>query len=336
MKITAAELVTNTVDLDPNRTLSVKGATRAVALWSNCKSKCCLLAVGTASSVTVFSVTLPDESNERQTMEASPMEASVVQEFEHSAALQNIAWSPSTSFMPEPVRIRFATASLDNEVRIFTSDLTEGEVNVLSGHRGPVNAVAFEQQTGEALASVGDDNSCRIWGLDGAQQARIALRSAGTAVVWHPEELGKLLVAEKCGTLRLYNAMSGQPLMSMEVGQPGILLAADWCPVNSQLLVAAVGNHCYLWETARSSRPLDHKPLHSNGASELAFSYLQQEVCASRGHPGNSVKVFNFKTNQVLLDVSLNVGRGLAWHPHCPVLAFGGDGRAHLFRVITC
>ncbi|KAH6923701.1 hypothetical protein HPB50_005171 [Hyalomma asiaticum] len=343
----AAELVTNTVDLDPNRTLSVKGATKAVALWSNCKSKCSLLAVGTASSVTVFSVTLPNESNERQTMEASPMEASVVQEFEHSVPLQDIAWSPSTSFMPEPVCIRFATASLDNEVRIFSSDLTENEVNVLSGHRGLVNAVAFEQQTGEALASVGDDNSCRIWGLDGAQQARIALRSAGTAVVWHPEELGKLLVAEKCGTLRLYNAMSGTaahvhgggpaghpPGSRLVPGEQPAFGSSRWQPLlpvgDGTLQVGHLLLHFM------PHRPLDHKPLHSNGASELAFSYLQQEVCASRGHPGNSVKVFNFKTNQVLLDVSLNVGRGLAWHPHCPVLAFGGDGRAHLFRVITC
>ncbi|KAL1437457.1 hypothetical protein MTO96_048846 [Rhipicephalus appendiculatus] len=305
MKITAAELVTNTIDLDPNRTLSVKGTTRVVK-FCHCKWNPTLLAVGTASSVTVFDVKLPTGSSEPKQVE-----------------VKKLLW------------IRFATASLDNEVRIFFSNLETDEVQVLSGHRGAVNAVAFEPQSGEALASVGDDNSCRIWGLDGTQQARIALRSAGTAVVWHHQELGKLLVAEKRGTLRLYNAMTGQPLMSVDAGQPGILLAADWSIGNTQLLIAGIGNHCYMWETSRSSLPMDRKPFHSNGVTELAFSALHDEVCASRGHPGNSVKVFNFRTNQVLLDVSLNVGRGLSWYLGQPVLAFGGDGRVHLFQVLS-
>ncbi|KAL3216695.1 hypothetical protein MRX96_032866 [Rhipicephalus microplus] len=129
--------------------------------------------------------------------------------------------------------------------------------------------------------------------------------------------------------------MTGQPLMSVDSGQPGILLAADWSFGNTQLLIAGIGNHCYVWETSRSSLPIDRKPFHSNGVTELAFSALHDEVCASRGHPGNSVKVFNFKTSQVLLDVSLKVGRGLSWYLGEPVLAFGGDGRVHLFQVLS-
>lgn len=329
MKITAAELVTNTVDLDPNRNLSVKGTTRVVK-FCHCKWNSSLLAVGTASSVTVFDVKLPPKESELKQVEVKKL-----REFRHDAPLQDISWSPNMSLVLDPVWIRFATASLDNEVRIFFSNLQTDDVQVLSGHRGAVNAVAFEPQSGEALASVGDDNSCRIWGLDGTQQARIALRSAGTAVVWHHQELGKLLVAEKRGTLRLYNAMTGQPLMSVDSGQPGILLAADWSFGNTQLLIAGIGNHCYVWETSRSSLPIDRKPFHSSGVTELAFSALHDEVCASRGHPGNSVKVFNFKTSQVLLDVSLKVGRGLSWYLGEPVLAFGGDGRVHLFQVLS-
>lgn len=332
MKITAAELVTNTVDLDPNRKLSVKGTTRVVK-FCQCRWNASLLAVGTASSVTVFDVKLPDPKAEFS--ELKQVEVTIKREFKHDAPLQDISWSPNMSLVLDPKWIRFATASLDNEVRIFYSNLETDDVQVLSGHQGAVNAVAFEPQSGEALASVGDDNSCRIWGLDGTQQARIALRSAGTAVVWHHNELGKLLVGEKRGTLRLYNAMTGQPLMSMEAGQPGILLAADWGICNNHLLIASIGNHCYLWETSRSSLPLDRKAFHSGGVSELAFSTLHESVCASRGHPGNSVKVFNYKTNQVLLDVSLNVGRGLSWSLGLPVLAFGGDGRVHLFQVLS-
>ncbi|XP_077492926.1 nucleoporin Nup37-like isoform X2 [Amblyomma americanum] len=114
----------------------------------------------------------------------------------------------------QPVWMRFATASMDNES--------------LLGHKGPVNAAAFEPQSGEIVASV-CDNSCRIWRLDRQQQAYIALRSPGTAVLWHPDDHGKPLMAEKWGTLRLYNAMTKPALsiMSLETGQAGLLLSAD-------------------------------------------------------------------------------------------------------------
>ncbi|XP_077492927.1 nucleoporin Nup37-like isoform X3 [Amblyomma americanum] len=91
----------------------------------------------------------------------------------------------------QPVWMRFATASMDNEVWLFYSNLnTEDEMKSLLGHKGPVNAAAFEPQSGEIVASV-CDNSCRIWRLDRQQQAYIALRSPGTAVLWHPDDHGK-------------------------------------------------------------------------------------------------------------------------------------------------
>ncbi|KAH9380344.1 hypothetical protein HPB48_016096 [Haemaphysalis longicornis] len=329
MKITA-QPVENAADLDPGRTLSVDGAVRAVA-FCPCKWNSSLLAVGTASEVTVFSVKLPDEDPGLKSIEAS-----VVRCFSHVAPVQCIAWSPNMSLVLEPVWMRLATASLDNNVRLFYTNLKEeDEVKVLTGHKGPVNAVAFEPQSGQALASVGDDNTCRIWGVDGEQQARLLLRSPGTALAWHPEEVGKLLVAEKRGTLRFYNASTGQPLMSLETGQPGLLLSVDWSLCNSLLLGAVAGPHCFLWESARSSRPLDQKPVHPSGATNFAFSHIQEEVCATRGHPGNAVKVLNLKTAQVLLSQACEVGCGISWHHKHPVLAYGGDGRVHIARVTS-
>lgn len=331
MKITA-DPVENVVDLDPDRILSVQGHVRAVA-FCPCKWNSSLLAVGTTSFVTVFNVKLPDEDPDLKTIEAS-----IVRRFKHDAPIQCIAWSPNMSLVLQPVWMRFATASMDNEVRLFYSNLrTEDEVKFLSGHKGPVNAVAFEPQSGEILASVGDDNSCRIWGMDGQQQACIALRSPGTAVIWHPDERGKLLVAEKRGTLRLY-AMTKQPLplMSLETNQAGLLLSADWSLGNSLLLGAVAGPHCFLWETARSSRPLDQKPVHPGGATNFAFSHIQEEVCATRGHPGNVVKVHNLRTAQVLMSKAVEVGCGISWHHKHPALAYGADGCVHLVRVTSC
>ncbi|XP_077492936.1 nucleoporin Nup37-like isoform X2 [Amblyomma americanum] len=176
----------------------------------------------------------------------------------------------------------------------------------LLGHKGPVNAAAFEPQSGEIVASV-CNNSCRIWHLNGQQQACIALRSPGTAALWHPDDHGKLLVAEKWGTLRLYNAMTKPALsiMSLETGQAGLLLSADWSLSNSLLLGAVAGPHCFLWETGRSSWPLDQKPVHHDGTTNCAFSHIQEEMCATHGHPGNVVNVHNLRTAQVAIEALL-------------------------------
>ncbi|KAG0429448.1 hypothetical protein HPB47_023630 [Ixodes persulcatus] len=224
----------------------------------------------------------------------------VVRRFAHKEPVCSVAWSPNMSLVLSPVCMRFATASSDGKVRIFCSNLQEkDDISVLDGHRGPVNAVAWEPHSGEAVASVGDDNTCRVWGLDGEQRACLVLRSPGTAVAWHPDEAGKLLVAEKRGTLRLYNALSWQPLMSLDTGPQGApLLSADWSVCNSLLLGAVAGPSWFLWETARSSRPLEQKVAHPGGGTDFRFSHVHEALCATRGFPGNQVRVLNLRTAQ--------------------------------------
>ncbi|CAN7938537.1 unnamed protein product [Ixodes hexagonus] len=330
MKIT--EPVENAVDMDAEGNVAVEGAVRTVA-FCPCKWNSSLLAVASGSMVTVFSLKrLPDEGPDQEELGVE-----VVRRFEHKQPVCSIAWSPNMSLVLSPVWMRFATASSDGKVRIFYSNLQDkDDINVLAGHGGPVNAVAFESQSGEMVASVADDNTCRIWGLDGTERARLVLRSPGTAVAWHPDEVGKLLVAEKRGTLRLYNALTWQPLMSLDTGGLGSpLLSADWSVCNSILLGATAGPNWFLWETARSSRPLEHKAVHPSGATDFRFSHIHEALCATRGYPGNQVKVLNLKTGQVLLSRNQPVGCGVSWHHKLPIVAYGGDGRVCLFRVTS-
>ena len=69
------------------------------------------------------------------------------------------------------------------------------------------------------------------------------------AVSWHPEEVSKLMVAEKSGILHLFNIVSYHPILSLDCGN-GPLLSADWSLYNSLLIATSiryVNKESYIW-----------------------------------------------------------------------------------------
>ena len=64
---------------------------------------------------------------------------------------------------------------------------------ILEGHTDFINSLTFDPDTGDQLASVGDDNWCRIWGRDGDQQLSFPLSAPGMTVCWHRDEPFKVL-----------------------------------------------------------------------------------------------------------------------------------------------
>ncbi|XP_070534634.1 nucleoporin Nup37-like [Ptychodera flava] len=88
---------------------------------------------------------------------------------------------------------RFCTAGADSKLRLFSSHLkSEDTVTVMDGHTSYVNDVVFEPTEGQQIASVSDDHTCRVWGLDGLQRACFPLYSPGMSVCWHPDEPAKV------------------------------------------------------------------------------------------------------------------------------------------------
>lgn len=74
---------------------------------------------------------------------------------------------------------------------------------------------------------------------------------AGVSVCWHQTDPGKLLVAERGGTLRLYNTHKQQAILSCDT-QLVPLTAADWSPVNSSRIAALAAGHLLVWDITRS------------------------------------------------------------------------------------
>lgn len=64
--------------------------------------------------------------------------------------------------------------------------------------------------------------------------------STGMSVSWHRQEPSKLLVAEKCGLLHMYNVEMQRAIMSLDAAQFP-LMAADWSPSNSSRVGCVAG-----------------------------------------------------------------------------------------------
>ncbi|XP_030844276.1 nucleoporin Nup37 [Strongylocentrotus purpuratus] len=254
-----------------------------------------------------------------------------IRDFHHRTRVMSIAWSPQASLDVLPRCIRFCTAGVDHKIRIFTSDLKDQDtVQVIKGHQDFINSLTFEPVKGEVIASVSDDHTCRLWGLDGRQKAMFPLKSAGMSVCWNQSDPNKLMVAEKGGTLRFYDLVSEQPFMSLETGRPG-LMCADWSLCDPTRVGAIVSGEWMVWDITRSSQAQDSELAHGEWGKEFRWCRSSENLFATTGRPNNEAKVYHLGHHQVPVTESLPVLGGLSWHAFLPICAVGGDRRIHLF-----
>lgn len=66
----------------------------------------------------------------------------------------------------------------------------------------------------------------------------LQLKSAIMSVKWHPDDNGKLLVAEKQGNIYMYKVETAQIILSIETSKSP-LISADWS-LNNRLFVTAL------------------------------------------------------------------------------------------------
>lgn len=152
-----------------------------------------------------------------------------LRELDQDTRSHAIAIAPDTSLGMLPKLVKFCTAGADFVVRIFRSNLDDSDtVQEVNRHTSYVNDVAWES-SGRFLASVSDDHSCQIRSQHDDFKSEIVfrLKSPGVVVRWHPESPEKVLVAEKRGTIHIYNIESRQIVHSIETNKSP-LMGADW------------------------------------------------------------------------------------------------------------
>ncbi|TNN25329.1 Nucleoporin Nup37 [Liparis tanakae] len=75
----------------------------------------------------------------------------------------------------------------------------------------------------------------------------------------------QLMVAEKKGTIRFYDLLTQQAILSLDCDQAP-LTSADWCFANTIKVGAAAGNDWLVWDITRSSYPQEKRPAHRDKA----------------------------------------------------------------------
>lgn len=161
-----------------------------------------------------------------------------------------IAFSPNTSLSVLPKKIKFCTAGADYIVRIYRSNLNDSDtIQEVNRHTSYVNDVAWEKTTGKYLASVSDDHSVQVRSQNDNYKSEIVfrLKSSGMAVRWHPENHEKLIVAEKRGTIHIYNVGSRQITLSIESSKVP-LMSIDWYSKNQLLVCALVAGEAAVFD----------------------------------------------------------------------------------------
>ncbi|KAK9400030.1 nucleoporin Nup37-like [Crotalus adamanteus] len=253
--------------------------------------------------------------------------------FQHESRVDAIVWSPETRLDAVPPHIRFCTAAADRKLRLFTSDLRDkNEYKTLEGHSDYINDLVFSPK-GQEIASVSDDHTCRVWDLEGHLRAYFVLRSPGMSVGWHPEDAFKLMVAEKNGTIRFYDLVTHQAILSLTTDQTP-LMSASWCLKNTFKVGAVAGNDWFIWDITRSSYPLDKRPVHADRARLFRWSRVNENLFATTGYPGKMISqllVHHLGHPQPILIGSAPLGSGLTWHKTLPLCAMGGDHKVYFW-----
>ncbi|KAL9702714.1 hypothetical protein quinque_006232 [Culex quinquefasciatus] len=195
-----------------------------------------LLCVALPDKLMLGLIRFPEETD------SECLEWNQLKEVHHETRCHAVAFAPETSLAVLPKVVTLCTAGADFNLRIFNSDLEDDNtVQLLQGHRSYVNQVSWDHD-GEYLASCGDDHMCIMWKRreDYGKGPTFFFGSAVVSAKWHPDESGKVLIAEKSGIVHLYNVDSKLAILSVESSK-NPLNYADWALNNSAFVVALAG-----------------------------------------------------------------------------------------------
>ncbi len=271
----------------------------------------------------------------------------------HTAAVSDVA-----VFLSSSVGLRVASAAEDGVVRIWTppSDVAlspvrgkaqskpaEPKVIVLTGHKGPVRAIAITPDH-ETIISGGDDGTVCTWSARaGARTGTLSSGHKGPILALALSPDGKnLLTGSTDGTARLIARSDGKVIRTL-TGHGSPVRSAAFSPGGDRVVTADALGGLKVWETATGLGVIAFGHVAPNGAAsqpiqKVAFRAQGEVVSASAD---TTLKTWSFagswREQRTLGDHIFRV-LALDFSPDGGLLAVGGGepsrtGEVKLWQV---
>lgn len=171
-------------------------------------------------------------SNDR-TVKLWNREGRIIQALAHGDTVHRVAFTADSQ--------RVVTGSLDGQVRVW--DLDGREVHRIQAHTQPVWGVSTSPD-GQWIASVGGDNTVKLWHPDGTPAQTLPAPGSPWDVVFSADSQ-MIIVAQTNGTLQRWR-IDGAPLPPL-VGHRTHVWDVDVCPSRRQIVSASSDRTVKVW-----------------------------------------------------------------------------------------
>jgi WD40 repeat protein/ABC-type branched-subunit amino acid transport system substrate-binding protein len=229
--------------------------------------------------------------------------ASAVNMVGHPLQVLDAAFSPDGT--------RLATASVDQTARLWDTQ-TGRELLTLAGHAAPVGQIAFSPD-GQRLATASWDGTAKIWNLGPAHEL-LTLPTPG-ALASFPVRLGdapllgqiatspdggRIVAGLFDGTARVWNARTGQPLLTPD-GHIGQVWGVAVSPDGTRVATGSADRNLRVWD-ANDGSLLWTGTGHADRVVAVAFS--PDATLLASASADRTVKVWSANTGAKLFELS--------------------------------
>lgn len=144
--------------------------------------------------------------------------------------------------------IVFATAA-NYEIKVFSASEAEDIcLKSIEAHDGYINSIDFSE---DYLATGSDDHTCKIFSVkeDYEEHSVLNFSAAVTCVKFNPEELNKLIISVKNGSLFIFCLKLRQSLYSFQTAAP--LMNFDWSMKNPCFVAVLAGDQVFYFDISK-------------------------------------------------------------------------------------